>query len=818
MYRQLLTIFLVSIFTLYPLVKAFTEEELKELRDEVKEMFYHAYDSYMTYAFPYDELKPLSCEGRRRDTSNRGHLDDILGDFSLTLIDSMDTLVVMNDSVKFNEAIRLILDHVSFDKDVTVSLFETNIRVLGGLLSAHVQALTHVPGYDNQLLEMAIDLGHRLLPAFDTPTGIPVSRINLRHGIPKGETSDTCTACAGTLLLELGILSRLSGISIFEETAKRAVSALWNRRSDLGLFGNVINTNTGLWIYSDSGIGAGIDSFYEYLLKCYLYFGDQEYFNMFNETYRDVRRFINKDNWYMQVDMNSGAMRYTWIDSLSAFWPGLQVSIGDLSSAMAAHDKYFQIWKYYGVIPERYDIVKRYPLIKNYPLRPEFIESTYFLYRATGNHYYLEVGKQALRSIQKCCRVDCGYASIANVETLRLEDRMDSFFLTETCKYLYLLFDRDNFIHKGNYIFTTEGHFFPFNQWWHASSFMSLTNESCQFFEPRKAMVRSLFGSKNSWNIENPVSLKDSHDYCFLKDKPKPVVEFILNGIEKSTISNIAVHFVPKDFEAVVSFSYEDRTLKLYAMKATFGPSFYVQPEDSDKSTVSNETSRIEILRGNLILSDPQNACDPLNNKDAANGQIVLISRGSCMFLEKVQQAQNAGAIGAIIINTKDEELFPMNGSPDKSVNSLIQIKSVMVNKRDGEFLIDLVQKLGSFPIEIYPKYSIQTGQNNFQIVLKTNQFLNQMPNVHPDSDIYVSGSTVFLNNVDPNPELVDWGNSIINLLFDDVESPIRIQKKNAGILLNTPVFRSQTKNDDSTCMDELIITDDFFSRVPRVP
>lgn len=142
----------------------------------------HGYNMYMENAFPWDELKPLSCAPRRWDRRERGTLDDTLGGFSLTLVDSLDTLAVMGRIDDFKEGLRLIKSFVSFKRDVTISVFETVIRVLGGLLSAHMISLKLERqgfdlGYDGMfLLDLAQDLADRLLPAFDTPTGIPYHR------------------------------------------------------------------------------------------------------------------------------------------------------------------------------------------------------------------------------------------------------------------------------------------------------------------------------------------------------------------------------------------------------------------------------------------------------------------------------------------------------------------------------------------------------------------------------------------------------------------------------------------------------------------
>ena len=116
-------------------------------------------------------------------------------------------------------------------------MFETNIRIVGGLLSAHLLARRAgvaplPPGWPcaGPLLRLAEDAAKRLLPAFDTATGMPYGTINLRHGVPDGETSVTCTAGVGTFLVEFGALSRLTGNPIYEETAMRAMRALWHHQ------------------------------------------------------------------------------------------------------------------------------------------------------------------------------------------------------------------------------------------------------------------------------------------------------------------------------------------------------------------------------------------------------------------------------------------------------------------------------------------------------------------------------------------------------------------------------------------------------------
>ena len=235
-----------------------SNEELLLLREETRAAFLHAYDSYMTHAFPFDELMPLSCRPRRHDERTRGTLDDVLGGYMLTLVDSLDSLVVMREYGRFAEALRLIEKGLSFDRDISISVFEANIRVLGGLLSAHqlASALFDQAVYDGKfLLDKAVDLGDRLLPAFATRTGIPIHIVNLKHGVSNTDIQHNCPAAGASFLVEMGLLSRLSGNPQYEMAARKALKAVWERRSDLDLIGAMIDTKTGTWIATHSGIG-----------------------------------------------------------------------------------------------------------------------------------------------------------------------------------------------------------------------------------------------------------------------------------------------------------------------------------------------------------------------------------------------------------------------------------------------------------------------------------------------------------------------------------------------------------------------------------
>ncbi|XP_001651175.2 ER degradation-enhancing alpha-mannosidase-like protein 2 [Aedes aegypti] len=454
-------------------LRKYTKQDMIRLREEVRAMFQHAYDGYLRYASKYDELRPLSCDGV-----------DTWGSYSLTLIDALDTLAVMGNYSEFRRVVGL-LERKSFDSDINVSVFETNIRIVGGLISAHMMShkagVELEPGWpcNGPLLRLAEDVARRLLPAFDTRTGMPYGTVNLKYGVPYGETSVTCTAGIGTFIVEFGALSRLTGDPIYEEVALNALYGLYNHRSSIGLFGNHIDVQTGRWTAQDAGIGAGVDSYYEYLVKGAIMLNKPDLMHMFNEGRKAIDKYLKRDDWHVWVSMNKGQVTLPVFQSLEAYWPGVLSLFGDTSVAMKTLHNYHTVWKQYGFLPEFYNIpnAEAGANRENYPLRPELIESVMYLYRATGDPYLLEVGEDILRSIEYSAKTPCGYATIKNVRDHHKEDRMESFFLAETTKYLYLLFDPDNFIHNdgrvgtvinttygeciidaGGYIFNTEAH------------------------------------------------------------------------------------------------------------------------------------------------------------------------------------------------------------------------------------------------------------------------------------------------------------------------------------------------------------------------
>ena len=263
------------------------------------------------------------------------------------------------------------------------------------------------------------------------------------------------------------------------------MDVLWSsRHRQSNLVGNVLNIHTGDWIRRDSGVGAGIDSYYEYIAKAYILLGDEEYGRRWQTHYANIMKYIGHRPVLQDVHMHRPTTTSKqFIDALGAFWPGLQVLMGDLKPAIESHEVLYQILQRHDFIPEAFtsDFQVHWG---QHLLRPEFVESTYFLYRATLDPYYLEVGSRIMRGLQKHARVTCGYASIKDVRTMQKEDRMDSFVLAETFKYLYLLFseDSDLLIDIDSFVFTTVSiHYFNLERFFFLTNVCTIYRRATYF-------------------------------------------------------------------------------------------------------------------------------------------------------------------------------------------------------------------------------------------------------------------------------------------------------------------------------------------------
>lgn len=421
-----------------------------KLSAEVKAEFRHAWNGYKKYAWGNDDLKPLS------KSYHNWYPEPLL----MTPVDALDTMYLMGFKKEANKTREYIVKNLSFDKNIDVQNFEITIRLLGGLLSSY-----QITG-DKRLLNLAEDLGNRLLPVFNSPTRLPYKYVNLKTGATRGEISNP--AETGTLLIEFGTLSKLTNKPVYYDSAKRALFETYSRRSPIGLVGTRINVETGKWTNTDSHISAEIDSYYEYLLKCSILFDDEDCRTMWEDSIPAVNKYladeVRGELWYGHSEMETGKRTETTYGALDAFFPAVLALSGDLDRAKRLQDSSFKMWQAHGIEPEVFNYQTMKVEHAGYPLRPEIVESTYYLYQYTKDPKYLAMGKQMWEDFVKYCRTDVGYAHLKSVETKEKSDAMQSFLFAETFKYFYLLFAPEKTLDFKKVVFNTEAH--PIRRTW----------------------------------------------------------------------------------------------------------------------------------------------------------------------------------------------------------------------------------------------------------------------------------------------------------------------------------------------------------------
>ncbi|XP_044120389.1 endoplasmic reticulum mannosyl-oligosaccharide 1,2-alpha-mannosidase-like isoform X1 [Neovison vison] len=435
-----------------------------ERQRAVIDAFRHAWAGYRKFAWGHDELKPVS-----RSFSEWFGL-------GLTLIDALDTMWILGLKKEFEEARKWVSKKLRFQKDVDVNLFESTIRILGGLLSAY-----HLSG-DDLFLKKA------------TPSKIPYSDVNIGTGAahPPRWTSDSTVAEVTSIQLEFRELSRLTGNKKFQEAAEevtRRVHSLPGKKD--GLVPMFIDTHSGRFTHPGVfTLGARADSYYEYLLKQWVQGGKQEpqLLEDYLEAIEGIRRHLlrrSEPGKLAFVGELAHGRFSAKMDHLVCFLPGT-LALGahhglpadHMALARALMDTCYQMNRQMetGLSPEivhfnlypqndRKDVQVK-PADRHNLLRPETVESLFYLHRLTGDPKYQDWGWEILQSFNAYTRVPSGgYSSISNVQdplNPQPRDKMESFFLGETLKYLYLLFSDDpSLLSLDAYVFNTEAHPLP---------------------------------------------------------------------------------------------------------------------------------------------------------------------------------------------------------------------------------------------------------------------------------------------------------------------------------------------------------------------
>lgn len=448
-------------------------EKQNDRQKEVVEAFRYAWDGYKTYAWGHDELRPVS--------KSYGEWFGV----GLTIIDSLDTMLLMNLREEFQQARDWVSNSLTFEKNVDVNLFETTIRVLGGLLSAY-----HL-SKDDLFLKKAIDLGERLLPAFDSRSNIPYSDVNLlTHGAHAPRWGpDSSVSEVSTIQLEFRDLTYTTGDSKYKEAVDTVTSHLHSLPKRAGLVPIFVNADTGQFRSGSTiTLGARGDSYYEYLLKQWLQSGKRVDWlrDDFVEAMDGVMSLLKRESHPNKLvyigELLHGQTFSPKMDHLVCFLPGTLM--------LAVHNgldaKYEQFAKdlletcvqmyqkmptglsaelvYFNEGPSSHDDITVRPLDAHCLLRPETVESLFIVYRLTGDKKYQDYGWNIFQAIEKHAKVPTGgYSSLNNVKDTRLgfRDKMESFFLGETLKYLFLLFSEVDMVPLDKFVFNTEAHILP---------------------------------------------------------------------------------------------------------------------------------------------------------------------------------------------------------------------------------------------------------------------------------------------------------------------------------------------------------------------
>jgi hypothetical protein len=450
------------------------------------------------HAHGRDELLPLS----------RSHRDWL--QLGLTTVDAMDTLLLMGLHSRFAAARAWVASSLRVSPDVEVNLFETTIRVLGGLLSTH-----HLSGGDAALLAQARELASNLLPAFSTKTGLPWSDVNLATHVAKGPAwgPDSSVSEVSTLRMEFSALAAACAapeLAAPAIRAQRAVIAL-AAQSDGLVAAKFISPEGGGWGGARVvTLGARVDSYYEYLLKAWLQDGkrDAGLLHAYQDAVHGITTQLlarSRTQRLLYLGEREGGRLSGKMDHLVCFYPGL-LALGhlhgvapraeqadaqaaalralgfasgatqlDVAAELAATCRAMYARNPLHLGPEiahfnvgddhATDDVIIKPADAHCLLRPEYLESLFVLWRVTKEARYRDWGWDVWRGIEGSARVGSGgYASVDSVlaQPPRLRDHMESFFLGETLKYLYLLFvDDPEVLPLDRWFFNTEAHPLP---------------------------------------------------------------------------------------------------------------------------------------------------------------------------------------------------------------------------------------------------------------------------------------------------------------------------------------------------------------------
>jgi mannosyl-oligosaccharide alpha-1,2-mannosidase len=420
----------------------------RALGEDVRREMRWAWRQYRDHAWGKDQIRPLSGGSESFPLKNH-HL-------GLTIVEALDTLWVMGLDDEFRDGVEWVKRSLDFDVDGEVSVFETNIRLVGGLLSAW-----HACG-DALLLAKARDCADRLLPSFTaSPLGIPHRFINLRTGAPRDPITNP--AETGTFLPEFGMLSRATGDHRYRAAAKRAQVSMFKRRSKIGLLADAMDCMTGEWKSRRATIGPPSDSYYEYLWDGWDLLGDRECLAMYRACTAAILRHQPQMTggrlWFVDVDFETGKPINWDQDELSAFYGGLLGQGGAAREGAAYTRSWADVQQRFGVLPEEYDAATGEVLSATNSLRPELADAAFNLWLLDRREEWRKIVRDHYLAMKRWNKARYGYAALADVTaTPKVQsDHCPAYWWSEQMKYYYLIFsDTPRFDYRRPYL-TTEG-------------------------------------------------------------------------------------------------------------------------------------------------------------------------------------------------------------------------------------------------------------------------------------------------------------------------------------------------------------------------
>jgi len=429
---------------------AFNAGTAEKIAADVRAEYLRAWQAYKRLAWGHDELKPVS--GGHQEFFTPGH------PVGLTIVEALDTLYLMALDDELDLAVLWVEENLNLDIDGPFQVFETIIRMVGGLLAGYLA--TKNAG----LLAKAKELADRLLPAFTkSPTGMPYRFVNLHSGavsVPANFVAEI-----GTNLAELGTLARLTGDDRYYQVAKRAAQAVYERRSTLDLIATTIDVETGRWRSAVSvGPQPPVDSYYEYLLDGYHLFDDPDLLAWFTTLTAALqkRQWDVQDGryWYRQVAFQTGTLVSNRESELAAFWAGSLAEAGMKKEADQFLDSVTSVLNRYELFPEEWDYIDLSIVDPAYQLRPEYADSCLALFVASGgSERYRQRAYRLYHAMKANCRVENGCTIVSDITTrpMTLGDLTPGYWFSENMKYFYLLFSNTpRFDYQHNYL-STEG-------------------------------------------------------------------------------------------------------------------------------------------------------------------------------------------------------------------------------------------------------------------------------------------------------------------------------------------------------------------------